>query len=121
MGDLPRAAAFVRVDPSATAPDLELIFAPVLFEEEGTVPPSRDGVTVAAVLLQPRSVGDVRLTAADPAAPPAIDPRYLTDPDGHDARTLREGVRLARRVLAAAPLANGSGKERTPPLDDTLR
>jgi choline dehydrogenase len=99
------AAAFVRVDPAAPAPDLELIFAPVLFEEEGTAPPSQDGVTVAAVLLQPRSVGEVRLASADPFAPPEIDPRYLTDPGGDDARTLIAGVRLARRVLAEVPLA----------------
>lgn len=99
------AAAFVRIDPAAAAPDLELIFAPVLFEEEGTAAPSRDGVTVAAVLLQPRSVGEVRLASADPLAPPEIDPCYLTDPDGYDARTLRKGVRLARRVLAEEPLA----------------
>ena len=99
------AAAFVRVDSAASAPDLELIFAPVLFEEEGTVPPSQDGVTVAAVLLQPRSVGEVRLASRDPLAPPEIDPRYLTDSEGRDARTLIAGVRLARRVLAEAPLS----------------
>jgi choline dehydrogenase len=99
------AAAFVRVDPGSRAPDLELIFAPVLFEEEGTVPPSQDGITVAAVLLQPESVGEVRLGSADPLAAPEIDPRYLTDAGGRDARLLLEGVRLARRVLAAAPLA----------------
>jgi choline dehydrogenase len=99
------AAAFVRIDPVATAPDLELIFAPVLFEEEGMAPPSQDGVTVAAVLLQPRSVGEVRLSSSDPLAAPEIDPRYLTDPEGHDARTLFAGVRLARRVLAEPPLA----------------
>ena len=108
------AAAFVRIEPAATAPDLELIFAPVLFEEEGTVPPSRDGVTVAAVLLQPRSRGEVRLSSADPLAPPAIDPRYLTDPDGQDARMLREGVRLARRVLAENPLARHVTEELLP-------
>jgi len=111
------AAAFVRVGPDATAPDLELIFAPVLFEEEGTVPPSRDGVTVAAVLLQPRSAGEVRLSSADPLAPPEIDPRYLTDSDGHDARTLREGVRLARRVLAGNPLARHVTEELLPGAD----
>lgn len=99
------AAAFVRIDPAAAAPDLELIFTPVLFEEEGTAQPSQDGVTVAAVLLQPRSVGEVRLGAADPLTPPEIDPRYLSDPDGYDIRTLRQGVRLARRMLAEAPLA----------------
>ena len=111
------AAAFVRIDPAAAAPDLELIFAPVLFEEEGTASPSRDGVTVAAVLLQPRSVGEVRLSSADPLAPPEIDPRYLTDPGGHDARTLREGVRLARRVLAEDPLARHVTHELLPGAD----
>jgi choline dehydrogenase len=108
------AAAFVRIDPQAPAPDLELIFAPVLFEEEGTSPPSRDGVTVAAVLLQPRSAGEVRLSSADPLVPPEIDPRYLVDPEGHDARTLREGVRLARRVLGESPLARHVTEELLP-------
>ena len=61
------AVAFMRIDPAAPAPDLELIFAPVLFEEEGTAPPSQDGVTVAAALLQPRSVGEVRLASSRPA------------------------------------------------------
>jgi len=111
------AAAFVRIDAAAPAPDLELIFAPVLFEEEGTVPPSRDGVTVAAVLLQPRSAGEVRLSSADPLAPPEIDPRYLTDPDGLDTKTLREGVRLARRVLAESPLARHVTEEHLPGAD----
>ena len=113
------AAAFVRVDPSTPAPDLELIFAPVLFEEEGTVPPSRDGVTVAAVLLQPRSVGELRLASADPVAAPEIDPRYLTDPGGHDARILLEGIRLARRILAEEPLARHVTGELLPGADAT--
>jgi choline dehydrogenase len=66
------------------------------------------------VLLQPRSAGEVRLSSADPLAPPEIDPRYLTDPDGRDARTLREGVRLARRVLAESPLARHVTEELLP-------
>src|SRR4029079_8934977 len=69
--------------------------------------------------LQPRSVGEVRLSSADPIAPAEIDPRYLTDPDRHDARTLREGVRLARRVLARAPLARHVTHELLPGADAT--
>ena len=66
----------------------------MLFEEEGIAPPSEDGVTLATVLLQPASVGEVRLASADPLDPPEIDPRYLTDRDGHDARMLLHGIRL---------------------------
>jgi choline dehydrogenase len=50
-------------------------------------------------------VGEVRLSSADHRAPPEIDPRYLSDPEGHDAQLLLAGVELARRVLAAQPLA----------------
>jgi len=98
-------AAFVRTRPDLPGPDLELIFAPVPFEEEGLVKPTRDGVTLAAILLQPRSVGEVRLRSADPLAPPVVDPRYLSDPDGDDATVLVHGLRLARRILAQEPLA----------------
>jgi choline dehydrogenase len=111
------AAAFVRVGPGAVAPDLELLFAPVLFEEEGTAAPSEDGVTVAAVLLQPRSVGEVRLASADHRAPPEIDPRYLSDPQGHDAQLLLAGVELARRVLGEQPLARHVTGELLPGAD----
>jgi len=99
------AAAFVRSDPALEAPDLELIFAPVPFEDEGLVKPTRDGVTIAAILLQPRSVGEVRLRSADPVAAPVVDPSYLTDREGHDVRVLLHGLRLARRILAQEPLA----------------
>ena len=99
------AVAYVKTDPALEAPDLELLFAPVLFEEEGLQKPSAHGFTVASILLQPRSVGEVRLRSADPLAPPVIDPRYLSDESGEDARTLVHGVRLAREIAATEPLA----------------
>lgn len=111
------AAAFVRTDPTAAVPDLELIFAPVLFEDEGLKRPTRDGVTVAAVLLQPESVGEVRLRSPDPADPPIVDPRYLTDPRGQDAHVLRYGVRLARKILATSPLSRVVTSELLPGAD----
>jgi choline dehydrogenase len=108
------AAAFVRTRAELEAPDLELIFAPVLYEEGGAVPPSAHGITVATILLQPRSSGTVMLRSADPAVPPLIDPRYLTDPGGEDVRVLLAGLRLARRVLAAEPLARRLEREHLP-------
>jgi choline dehydrogenase len=99
------AAAFVRTDESLQAPDLELVFAPVLFENEGLSRPSQHGITIAAVLLRPRSVGEVRLRSPDPAVPPVVDPRYLSDAEGHDLRVLLHGIRLAREIAASEPLA----------------
>ena len=108
------AVAFVKTDPGLDAPDLELLFAPVLFEEEGLQRPSAHGFTLASILLQPRSVGEVRLRSADPLAPPVIDPRYLTDESGEDARVLLHGIRLARRIAAAEPLARFAVDELLP-------
>jgi choline dehydrogenase len=103
--NLGEAVAFVRSHPGLGEPDLELLLAPVLFEKEGLEAPSEHGLTLAVVLLAPRSTGTVLLRSADPLEPPAIDPRYLTDPEGADEATLLRGLRLARRVLAQEPLA----------------
>jgi choline dehydrogenase-like flavoprotein len=99
------ALAFVRTRPELAAPDLELVFAPVLFVDEGLVPPPEHGVTIGAVVLQPRSVGRVTLRSSDPLDAPLIQPRYLSDPTGEDLRVLLHGIRLARRILAAGALA----------------
>ena len=104
--NLGEAVAFVRSRSDVALPDLELLLAPVLFEEEGLKPPSEHGFTLAVVLLTPRSRGTVLVRSADPRVPPAIDPGYLTDPGGEDATTLLRGLRLARRVLAHEPLAS---------------
>ncbi len=112
--NIAEAAAFVRSDPALEAPDLELLFAPVTFEDEGTKEPTWHGVTLATILLQPRSVGEVTLRSADPLASPLVDPRYLTDPAGEDLRLLLRGLRLVRRVAASEPLASLLDREVLP-------
>jgi choline dehydrogenase len=111
------AVAFVRTRPQLAAPDLELVFAPVLFEEEGLKQPTEDGLTLAVVLLRPKSSGAVMVRSSNPLDPPAIDPRYLTDPGGDDVRALLDGLRLARRVLAQEPLAGYVAAELLPGVD----
>jgi choline dehydrogenase len=123
--NLGEAVAFVRSQPELSEPDLELLLAPVLFEEEGLKQPTEHGLTLAVVLLRPRSAGTVLVRAADPAVAPAIDPRYLSDPDGEDEATLLRGLRLARRVLSHEPLAAFTDGEILPGdearTDDDLR
>jgi choline dehydrogenase-like flavoprotein len=106
------AAAFLRTREELTAPDLELIFGPVLYVEEGLVPPPGHGFSIAAVALQPRSRGSVRLRSADPHDAPDIDPNYLADPE--DLRVLVEGARIAGRIAREEALAKWFDKERAP-------
>jgi choline dehydrogenase len=94
------AAAFVRTRSDCAAPDLELLFCNVLYLDEGLTPPEEHGFTLAPILLQPRSVGQVTLSSANPADPPRIDPNFLSDPENHDIQVLIKGIELARRVLA---------------------
>ena len=86
--NLGEAVAFVRTKADLPAPDLELLLAPVLFEDEGLTQPTEHGLTLAVVLLRPRSVGTVTIRSADPEVLPAVDPRYLSDPGGEDMATL---------------------------------
>ena len=115
--NLGEAVAFVRSLAQLSEPDVELLLAPVLFEEEGLKQPTEHGLTLAVVLLRPRSAGTVLVRSADPAVAPAIDPRYLSDPEGEDEATLLRGLRLARRVLAQEPLATFTDGEILPGAD----
>src|SRR4051812_735913 len=116
------AAAFVRTRPELTAPDLELLFAPVLFEDAGLTPPSAHGFTVGVVLLQPRSSGVVRLRSANPLDAPVIEPRYLSYPE--DLQVLVHGIELARKIVSMPAFAGFAGAELEPgdlPVEEALR
>ncbi len=108
------AMAFVRSSDAVPAPDLQLIFAPVEFIEHGLAPPPGHGVTLGVVGLRPESEGEVTLASADPLDAPIMDPRYLSDPGGEDLRVMVEGVRLARRILRGAALADAVDGELWP-------
>jgi choline dehydrogenase-like flavoprotein len=51
----------------------------------------------------------VTLSSADPLAPPAIDPGYLTD--ASDLATLIAGAKLSREIMKTPPLAAYEHKE----------
>lgn len=106
---LAEGVAFVRSLDRLELPDLELLFAPVAFLEEGRALPRLHGVTLAAIVLQPESSGTVQITSPDPSVPPAIDPRYLSDPSGRDRAVLAAGIRRCEELVATAPLADELG------------
>ena len=108
------AAAFIHSRPGLPAPDLELMFAPGLFQNEGLTPASAHGFTIMAIAVQPHSVGSLRLRSADPPAKPEIDPNYLSDAAGNDLRVLTAGLELARRIVSMPAFTKLAGDEIAP-------
>jgi choline dehydrogenase len=70
--------------------------------------------TLEVACMTPRSRGVMRLTSADLAAPPIMDHRYMSDPDGEDLRVLADGVALAREIAAKPALVQLAGIEISP-------
>lgn len=68
-------------------------------------------------VTRPRSRGRVWLASAEEDAPPMIDYRAFTDPEGYDERVLLAGMRMARRVAAQAPMSGWVGRELFPGAD----
>lgn len=98
------AHAFLKSSPDMEWSDVELLFAPVPFLDHGGTVPSDHGYTIGVILLQPKSVGTVRLASADPTAAPLIDPNYMSDPD--DMRVMTVGLQRALDVFQTSPLAD---------------
>jgi choline dehydrogenase len=84
--------------------DLQLTFTPASYMEgvQGQLE-NEPGMTVASWQQRPESRGYVRARSSDPFAPPIIQTNYLAEE--LDRRTVVAGMKLARRLLASAPLA----------------
>ncbi|MEV5506426.1 GMC family oxidoreductase [Streptomyces orinoci] len=111
------AGLFVRRDPASNGPDLMFHFYQIPFtdnpERLGYRKPEH-GVSMTPNIPKPRSRGRLYLTSADPAVKPALDFRYFTDEADYDARTLVDGIRLARKIAATEPLAGWLKREVCP-------
>ncbi len=104
------AGGFWRSQPDLPAPDIQYHFVPAMLEDHGRAKVKGHGFSIHACVLRPASRGTVRLAVGDPAAAPAIDPNFLSDP--RDLATLRAGVRLSHRIAAAPPLSEYAPQDR---------
>lgn len=111
------AVAFLRTQPTLSAPDIELIFAPVYFLYHGFESPKKHGFSLGVILLRPASRGFLQLRSADPLAPPLIRANYFAE--AQDMQTMVAGVKAARQVVQAAPLTPYRGAETVPVPDAT--
>ena len=72
------------------------------------------GITFQVIACRPESRGTVRLAGPTITDRPAIDLAYCTDSKGHDARTLREGLKLSRKLAETPSWGNAVQKELHP-------
>lgn len=111
--NLAEAGLFMRsaVSGGDYATDIQFLVAP-----QGPVVAAARGPTpamgIAVQACRPLSRGSVALRSADPLDAPLIDPAYMTRPE--DLALQIEGLREARRIVAAEPLARHLNGELAP-------
>ena len=74
--------------------------------------------TIAVGLMTPRSRGTLRLSSSDPAAPPVLDPGYLSD--DRDRTAMVAGLRMAREIGTAPAFRPWRAEEVAPGPDVDL-
>lgn len=111
------AGLFAHTDASTTEPDLMYHFGTVPFDLNTAplgYPTADNAFCMTPNVARAKSEGTVRLRSADAAAPPRIDFRYFTDPDGHDERVMLAGIKLAREVAKQPALQRWIKRELAP-------
>lgn len=106
------AAAFVRTRPGLKRPDAQLYYINFSTAKRGGHLHPWSGFTLSVSQLQVESRGSVRIRSADPRAAPAIRYNYLATEN--DRRVMVEGLKIARRIAAAAPLSGYIIREEFP-------
>ena len=107
---------FVKTRPELELPDIQFLFRAVATKASPYLPPFKpayaDGFSLRAVMLHPESRGEIELASADPVAPVRIRQNFLAT-EG-DRRTIREGLKLVRRICATPPLRDFAAGELAP-------
>ena len=108
------AHGFVRTRPELETPDVQFHFAHASYArsaKRGALE-KEPGMTCSVCQLRPESTGSIHIQSAEPTAPPAIKPNFLSE--DVDRAALIEGMRIGRRVGAAPSLARYADHELYP-------
>ncbi|MET7518940.1 GMC family oxidoreductase N-terminal domain-containing protein [Streptomyces sp. NPDC005480] len=100
----------LRSAPDANGPDVQIIFIDIPLPNP--VAPVTNGFTIGVSPMRPRSRGSLRISSADPYAPPVIDPRYFTDEA--DIRAVLSGIGTARRIASSSAVSEWGIEEISP-------
>lgn len=109
--------AFVRTRPELEIPDIQFHFSAgnllsihrKPFAKPATDHTRPDAYMAHACQLRPESRGAITLRSADPAAPPAMQPNYLSTEN--DRRTMRDAFKIGRTIMSQPALMQYSRGE----------
>lgn len=108
---------FVPTEEGLDRPDLMMHYGSVPFDMHtyrAGYPTADEMIVLTPNITHARSKGTVRLRSIDYRDKPSIDPRYFTDPEGHDMRVAVAGIRKAREIMAQPAMAEWVGRELAP-------
>jgi choline dehydrogenase len=94
---------FTRSDPSRERANIQFHVQPLSLDRFGEPLHRFPAFTASVTNVQPTSRGHLTLHSADPAAPPAIAPNYLST--DQDRRVAADSIRAVRRIAAQPALA----------------
>lgn len=103
-------------------PDLMMHYGSVPFDMHtyrAGYPSAEEEFCLTPNVTHARSRGTVRLRSRDYRDKPRVDPRYFTDPEGHDMRVMIAGIRTAREIVAQPAMAPWAGRELSPGVEAT--
>lgn len=106
---------FTKSRPDLEDPDIMMVVAPYMIEMkegQGRKMSETEGFFMYSHVQRTESSGSIHIRSADPADPPRIAFRFLQT-EG-DRRAAIEAIRLARKIVAAAPLGETIAEELQP-------
>jgi len=106
------AGAFIKSRPELDAPDLQLHLINAPFSDHGRKQLKMHAFGLHMCALRPESRGHIGLKSSDPADRPLIQPNSLAAEN--DLRTLREAVKIARKIVAQPAFDAYRGEELNP-------
>ena len=89
--------AFTRSDSTQDRANIQYHVQPLSLDKFGEPLHPFPAFTASVTNVRPTSRGELTLKSADPAAPPAISPNYLSTPE--DQHVAADAIRVTRRIV----------------------
>jgi choline dehydrogenase len=94
--NIAEAGGFVHSSKKQSAPDIQFHFGPAYFVNHGFTNPKGNGYSIGGKVLNPSSVGTIKLRSSNPIDSPVIDHNYMSTED--DVQRAIWGFKMTRKL-----------------------